>query len=137
MKILRITFFALLFPPQDCKAIYPNWITFGTNYKYVNEGDWIITQLTKRARKNHPNNHHGKSIVQPDFVVTCVDPHFVELKAPYGYYNGSGNRLDGGVHDDHLRIHHYTYRDESFMRGEKSSRVRKWGYDQGVLMKMI
>lgn len=52
------------------------------------------------------------------------------MKAPYGYYDGSGNDLTGSdVHDDHLRIHHYTYRDENFMRGEKSNRVRAWGYD--------
>jgi hypothetical protein len=115
--------------PKACKAIYANWLTFGTSYKYVKEGEWIITHLTKRAKIDNPNNHHGKSIVQPDFVVTCADPHFVELMAPHGYFDGSGKQWNGGVNIDLVRIHHYTYRDEGFMRGEKSKRVRIWGYD--------
>lgn len=115
--------------PKDCKAIYANWVTFGTSFKYVKEGDWIITQLTKRADINHSNNHHGKSIIQPDYVVTCNDPHLVEMKAPFGYFDGSGKTWRGGVNVDLIRCHHYTYRDEGFMRGEKSKRVRIWGYD--------
>lgn len=120
--------------PKQCVAIYPKWITFGTSYITVHPGEWMITRLFKRAPLDHPNNHHGKSIVQPEFVETCLDPHVVKLKAPHGYYNGNGDpEMGGGVNASRLRIHHYTYRDEAFMRGEKAERVRKWGYDPQVI----
>jgi len=119
--------------PKECKAIYANWVTFGTSYKKVNEGDWIITHLTKRAKMDHQNNHHGKSLIQPDYVETCVDPHLVVMKAPFVYYNGSGSPWKGGINVNWLRVHHYTYRDENFMRGEKARRVRIWGYDPQII----
>lgn len=115
--------------PLECVAVYATWATFGTNHKWLMPGESILRNLTKRAPLDHPNNIHGKSIVRPEFVETCVDPHFVVLMEGVHYFDGNQNRRTGGYKDQCLRINHYTYRDESFLRGEKSTRAILWGFN--------
>lgn len=119
--------------PEECVAIYANWITFGTSYVWLKPGEPMLPRLTLRTPIEHPNSHHGKTIVRPEFARGCVDPHFVVLYDGFKYYDGSRKEWGGGININNIRINHYTYRDESFLKGEKSARVRRWGFDPAIL----
>lgn len=117
----------------DKKAIYINWRQFGTSNLKLKKDYPILPYLTKCAPKTHVHCTHGKSIVKPKFVKKVRDPHWCIMKNGNDYYNGNGELFKGILYtkpephcDKLIRINHYTYRDESYMHGEKTKRMQKW-----------
>lgn len=113
---------------KDAVAIYVNWLQFGTGNITVGPGP-ILHVLTRCAPRENEWNTIGKSIVRPEAVVSCVEPHFCILRSPLLYFNGDGHMImDYKHHDSLIRINHYTFRDEWCFRNVKIPRYLKWGH---------
>jgi Glycosyltransferase family 92 len=107
------------------KAIYANWLMFGTGG--VSCPDYkILKSLTLCARIDNVWNSTGKSIVRPEWVTDCQDPHFCILKPDAIYHGGDGKELHHGHNAKHIRINHYTFRDEIFLHSVKKARAGAW-----------
>jgi hypothetical protein len=115
------------------KAIYAHWLMFGTG-GVTCPTKKILWCLTKCAAQGNPWNSIGKSIVRPEYVETCVDPHFCILKPDVLYRGGDGKELHSGHNAKYLRINHYTFRDELFLHTIKKERAEAWGQDFGDLL---
>jgi hypothetical protein len=116
-------------------AIYVNWRCFGTGGLTLKLKESCLFRLTACCEPFHPTTANGKSIVRPE----CVEEeklwyvHHCPLKKDRRYYNGDGNeipvsdiepKLDGQSHTKHLRINHYTMRDEYFFHNIRLQRNR-------------
>lgn len=107
-------------------AVYVNWKNFGTGGIFLKDGGSQIFNLTSCGPVDHPRNSTGKSIVRPEWVdaskVNYV--HHFNLKEGGVYANGDKEiiqRIDGhlktsGKHYNCLRINHYQFRDEKYLR---------------------
>lgn len=108
------------------KAIHVNWLMFGTGGITCPDHK-ILKKLIFCARKGNTWNGGGKSIVRPEYVVDCQDPHFCILSAEAMYYGGDGKEFHTGHNAKYIRINHYTFRDESFFHTIKKARYEAWG----------
>lgn len=125
-------------------AIYINWFHFGTSEVYLSKGENYLSRLTQCAKKYHPTNNTGKSIVRPECIQLDKfwNPHHFVLKPSSYYYNGDAERLsfegldlklDGKVHNTFIRLNHYTMRDESFFHNVKLARAGGIGIDESLV----
>ncbi len=121
---------------SDAAAVYVTWLQFGTGGVTVGPGESILRSLTRCAQLENMWNTIGKSIVRPDKVATCVDPHFCVLKTGI-YFDGDGNPgTNVGIHHNKLlRINHYTFRDEWFFWNIKVPRCTSWSISVEELIK--
>jgi hypothetical protein len=119
----------------DAAAVYVNWRNFGTGGVTLQRGGPILTELTSCARRDHPANSIGKSIVRPDAVLRTEMwyAHHVVLATGARYFDGDGDpipagdrepALDGRAHDGLLRINHYQMRDEAHFRSARLRRTK-------------
>lgn len=119
----------------DAKAIYVQWLVFGTSGIWLQENESMIRQLICCSNKQHAWNSVGKTIVRPENVliekIWCV--HHVPLKRFKNYLSGSGEMIpmvDFDLHMNahqgkYIRINHYFFRDEKFYREVKIPRKLK------------
>jgi len=107
------------------KAIYANWRMFGTGGVTCPDHK-ILKRLTLCAKVENVWNQTGKSIVRPEYVIGCIDPHYCILKEGIVYRGGDGEELHSGHNAKYIRINHYTFRDETFLHGVKKARSEAW-----------
>lgn len=105
-----------------------NWQMFGTSgVEVVPPGKLMVELLTKRAVKDHPEHFTVKSIVKPDLVRTCVNPHFVFYTAGYSVTPTEQIPFIGAIsptiNTEKIQINHYWLRDKEFMKNTKYPRL--------------
>lgn len=110
-----------------------NWQMYGTSdVSKIPADKLLIETLLWKAAVDHKTNYHVKSIVRPETVAFCYNPHFVIHKL--GYYQVDANKerfwgpLSPTVLIDKARINHYWSRDEHYYYGVKLARQTTWGY---------
>ena len=114
---------------SDADAIGVNWVMYGTsNVEYL--GDGRLTQnMIMRSPLEYPANIHVKSVVRPEKVSGCENPHYFLMKPNTRFVNEK-NEITSGPFSEHssniLRINHYWLRDLSFLKNEKSRRRGTW-----------
>jgi hypothetical protein len=114
-----------------------NWLCYGTSHVYKAPDGKMLDHLTWRGRKNHPENLHFKSIVRPNRVINCTNPHlcnyipgFFHVTTAYEPCAGKTNT----VRLDVLRINHYWTRDEWFLTQVKIPRYLQWGHTVEMIL---
>lgn len=121
----------LLVDYEQYGCLCANWVIYGTSYvSKIPEGELLIQRLTHRAALEDRVNFHVKSIVRPECVAGCYNPHFLGLRAHFSQINTDKVRFFGAfspyVQINAVRINHYTYRDENFLFSQKIPRLEKW-----------
>lgn len=119
---------------EDCSGILVNWQTFGTSHvARVPDDKLMIETLLLQSPPNAEVNTYCKSIVRPEAVRTCVDPHSVvyfpwsfavdpdKCVFPWKFHQNHPVKIDK------IRINHYWSRDEEFFNINKLARYESWG----------
>lgn len=119
------------------------WQIYGTSNVWdLQPGELMIEKLLYKG-PNDSGVGQFKSIVKPEYVEECMDPHWTKTKKrPLMYPNHVQFRHSPGFKTlpvDVIRINHYTYRTQSFYETVKKPRRALWGfnptpeYDQQLL----
>lgn len=120
----------------ECSGILVNWQVFGTSHvKRIPSDSFLIENLLLQAPENERMNTYCKSIIRPETVKYCNDPHTV-VYYPWSYSVDPDKRIFRwkfhefhSVKIDKIRINHYWSRDEDFLYKEKLARYEKWGME--------
>lgn len=112
-----------------------NWVIYGTSYiDELEEGAKITQHMVFRAPTDNKN---VKSIVRPNKVIDCINPHYFIMKDPSKTVNENKIFMEGpfSPHSSYiLRINHYWTRDRKFLFSEKLRRqILWWGVTQEEL----
>jgi hypothetical protein len=115
--------------------IFVNWRMFGTSHLTLPPPTLILPFLTKCSSREYIDNKIGKMIIRPEYMGDVITNEHV-TRGLVGFVDGSGNPYPyttpeeiwgnletASVHDELLRINHYTFRDESFLHDVKVPRV--------------
>lgn len=119
---------------ENCSGILINWQMFGTSHvKRIPEDCLMIEMLTLQSHPQFSENKLCKSIVRPDQVKWCVDPHTV-VYFPWSYSVDPDKYIfpwkfhaSHPIKIDKIRINHYWSRDEDFFHERKIVRSEQWG----------
>ncbi len=122
---------------NDCLSTYVssgvmvNWIMYGTsNVEKIPAGEKMLNHLVYRAPLNYEYHRIYKSIVRPEHVTECLNPHhFSYAKNRYSCdENGTPKTPEQmtGISVNKLRINHYWTRDMDFFYNVKLARRSKW-----------
>lgn len=108
-----------------------NWQVFGTSrVAKIGPNQLLIEALYLRCDANASVNLHVKSIVRPEYVIGCNNPHCVKYKKGQQQVNPDNVVFKGAfapyVAVDKIRINHYSYRDEYYFHNVKIPRLIKW-----------
>jgi hypothetical protein len=108
-----------------------NWQMYGTSNIYeIKENESMLQNLMYKMPTNHSTNFKFKSIVRPNFVVNCNNPHFCNYNFPHYHVNANLEKIiieNTGVYIDKIRLNHYWTRDEKYLNEVKIPRAKKWG----------
>lgn len=106
------------------------WVFYGTsNVETLAPGAWLKDNMVWRTREI---NITVKSIVRPDRVLDCVNPHFFIMQDPSRTVNENKELMSGPFTTPSaniLRINHYWPRDLEFFYSEKLRRRKAWVND--------
>jgi cellulose synthase/poly-beta-1,6-N-acetylglucosamine synthase-like glycosyltransferase len=112
---------------ENYGGVYINYLPFGTSHvKKIPSETLIIEAL------NHCSNeivNFGKSIVRPERVRSCTDPHRMWYHSPYEHVNTNFKSFDWippAIADDKLLIYHYCMGDIDHTLSVKIPRRTKW-----------
>lgn len=122
---------------SDASGILVNWQVYGTGHvAQIPEGGLITETLLYRSDEQNIMNTYCKSIVRPERVKYCCDPHNV-IYYPWYYAVDTDKVLypwqfhkNRTVKTDRARINHYWSRDEHFFNHVKLKRSEQWGIAQ-------
>lgn len=108
-----------------------NWQVYGTsNVERIPDHQTMRETLILKAPQNHTTNRYIKSIVRPETVYELDNPHSAKYKEGFFQVNTKKERFEGAlspsVEVDLLRINHYTFRDEEYLKTAKLPRLQKW-----------
>jgi Domain of unknown function. len=111
-----------------------NWVIYGTgNVEKIEPNEKMTDLLLWRAPFNTTVNKHVKSIVQPKYVVGCINAHHFAFFRGYSCVTENNDFVDSCFSDyvsvNLLRINHYFQRDLNFLHNIKLPRQAKWGKD--------
>jgi hypothetical protein len=119
---------------EECSAILVNWQLFGTSHVLrIPDNQLMIETLIMQSPVQTEANTYCKSIVRPESVKYCLDPHSV-IHYPWSYSVDPDKRIfvwkfhkSHPVNVDKIRINHYWSRDEEFFYTNKLARYENWG----------
>ena len=115
---------------EDFSCISVNWIMYGTsNVDKVPDGQNITDWLVYRSSLSYRGNRTCKSIVRPNKVQDCLNPHWFKMKDGLKNFSEKGIETFFGESDvsvNVFRINHYWSRDKQFFFNEKIPRRIKW-----------
>jgi hypothetical protein len=123
---------------ESFAGVCVNWQIFGTSgVAKIPSDELLIENLYKKAPENYPSNLHVKSIVRPEAVASCQNPHNVIFKWRYFQVDTLKNKFEGPfsptIVNEKLRINHYSMRDEHYLYGPKLSRQKAWGQGNNII----
>ncbi len=111
----------------DCHQIGVCWILYGTSgIQRLQYGEKLTDHMVMRHKDVSKT---VKSIVRPELVVDCLNPHWFVMSPGCNTVNESKEPMEGPFTTpkaDILRIHHYWPRDLDFLYGEKLRRQISW-----------
>lgn len=117
---------------KSAVGVYVNWQLYGTSGVYaVAENELMIEKLVMKAPTNYPRNSNCKTIVRPEYVSRCTNPHYIEYKRGYGHVLANGaspKKSMPGIYIDKIRINHYWTRDENFFYNQKIPRYQTFNH---------
>lgn len=112
---------------KDYGGVYIDYLFFGTSYfPKVPEHQTILETLTRCAKKPMA---FGKSIVRPERVKDCTDPHRMWYVEPYYHVDTNCktfNWTPEEFSDDTLLLHHYYVGDEDHALNVTFPRRQRW-----------
>jgi hypothetical protein len=101
----------LLTNNENAQAIGINWVMFGSSFNDNIQGGFLVDKYRYCENKQNP---HIKSIVQPRYVTSIDNPHFVSVKNPSKNIDFKGNIINGPFNNNYtidlIQINHYYYR---------------------------
>jgi hypothetical protein len=119
-------------------ALSVNWVMYGTSNTTLQENEKITEQLVYRAELNTPRNIHVKSIVQTQYIVGFVNPHYPLLHEGKQQVTENQQPFYGPfspyISVEQIRINHYWSRDLDFFYNEKIPRGEKWGKNRDEII---
>ena len=96
---------------EDTHALGVNWVIFGSSH-YDNTQDGLLVDKYRMCENRQ--NPHIKSIVQPQYVTSAYDPHFVILQNPSKYKDCKKNIISGPFNNNYtidlIQINHYSFK---------------------------
>lgn len=111
---------------ENYGGLYVNWLMFGTSdVKKIPKGYLMTEVLTRSAAE--PSSL-GKSIVRPECVAKCNDPHRMWYHHPFDHVTSDFKSFKwvAPMADDKILIHHYHTRDLDHLIHVKYPRRLKW-----------
>lgn len=119
---------------ENCSGVLVNWQVFGTSHvARVPEDKLMIETLLLQSPPDSEVNTFCKTIVRPEAVKACVDPHSV-IYYPWSFGVDPDQRVfhwrfhkSHPIKIDKVRINHYWSRDEEFFNTNKLARYEYWG----------
>ena len=113
-----------------------NWQMFGTAHvARIPEGQTMVESLRYKQSTNHNNHKVIKSIVQPDKVSCCVNPHWVYFDKGYTVntdFKKCNEALSPTVCIDKIRLNHYWPRDEEYLYTVKYEHIHKYSPETSI-----
>ena len=105
---------------------------FGTGLvDRIPEGKLLIESLVLRGKDSSIHHLNFKSIVRPELVLGCDNPHYMHFMPGWPLVSERKQALTQeelrNVKPEKLRINHYWSRDEEFFRDHKVGRSERWG----------
>lgn len=119
---------------EECSSVLVNWQVFGTsNVAKIPDNQLMIETLLMQSAVDAEMNTFCKSLVRPEKVKYCNDPHAV-IHYPWSYsvdpdkhvFRWKFHKLHP-VKIDKIRVNHYWSRDEEFFFTNKLARYENWG----------
>lgn len=107
-------------------GLYVNWLEFGTSHvEKIPKDRLMIEMLTRCSKQPRPL---GKSIVRPERVSHCTDPHRMWYHPPYNHVNSDFKTFDWNapVAKNKILVHHYMTRDLDHLTNVKYPRRQIW-----------
>lgn len=112
---------------ENFGGVVANWLMFGPSNIYdIPPNKLMIELLTSCAPRNHIENIHVKSIVQPRYTIDCTCPHFFlyvqnkcSVETDFTPIEGS---FSSSIKLDQLRINHYWTRTGRYLHEFKIPR---------------
>jgi hypothetical protein len=116
---------------DDVAGLTINWQVFGTSHVHrIPEDKLLIEMLTLKLPEDADANRHIKSIVRPEYIDKCDNPHHMIYKPGYFQVNSDKMKFEGAfspyIQINSVRINHYIARDRHFTQTTKLPRRRKW-----------
>jgi hypothetical protein len=116
-----------------------NWQVFGTSdVSKVAEDELLIEKLIMKLPQDADVNRHVKSIVRPEWIAGCDNPHYMLYKNGKFQVASDRKKFIGPFSPDIqlnvIRINHYTIRDEYYLHHFKLPRVAKWDVDVAAVV---
>lgn len=112
---------------ENYGGLYVNWLMFGTSHIQK-----ILSQCLMIEALNHcaiAPVPVGKSIVRPERISGCTNPHYMQYKAPYFQVNTDHQAFEKNncpVASDQMLIYHYYTRDIDHLLNVKLPRRKIW-----------
>ena len=125
---------------SECSGVCVNWQNFGTSHVRKLEpkdGSFnTINHFVYKMKWDHAWNNNFKSIVKPEHVLSCPNPHFCFYLADYFNVNTSYERVEkiSPVSIDVMQLNHYWTRDEWYFHNKKLPRWNKKGIHTQVFL---
>lgn len=123
---------------EDYAGVCINWVFFGTSNIWEVPYGKMTKTLLYRAPLNFKDHAQIKTIVKPEEVLSCKNPHYFIFKDFKYAVNSDKEICDGCLSNicmDKIRLHHYWCRDKKFMIEEKILRRQKWyGLDTNIIL---
>ena len=106
---------------NEC-AVGVNWQMFGSNGRQTAGPEPVIERFIRKTRTDDPVNTHVKSIVKPEYVLACKDPHHFKLPKYSWTVNENYRKFVGPfsapVSVKKLRVNHY------FLKSAEEGQIR-------------
>lgn len=120
------------FEKEGIGGVGINWQMFGTSFiPNITENQLLTELLTLKAREDHEENEHIKSIVRPEYVIEPPGVHNFTYREGYHQVNPNQEHFTGPIAPyiatDKIQINHYWAKDEAFFNSIKIPRRLNWG----------
>jgi hypothetical protein len=114
----------------DCAGVVVNWVMYGTsNVEKILPHEKLVDKLLFRSSLNEPVNLHVKTIVRPNKVIDCINPHFFIYKQNKTAVDENFQPVNGPFSSKNsvnvFRINHYWTRDKYYFYNHKLERQMK------------
>lgn len=105
-----------------------NWALFGSSGFETRPSGLQIENFLSRVPDSHDTSRWVKSIIQPDRVISCPEPHSFVYKDGFFSVNESGARVDGrhvNASYQKIQLNHYFTRSKS----EYAEKLSRWAVE--------
>lgn len=112
---------------EKCGGLYLCYLFFGTSHVEKRPQDRLVIETLNHSAAEATK--FGKSIVRPERVRICQDPHRMHYRLPYSHVTSDFRTFDWTpetLPDDQILLHHYYTGDLDHYINHKFPRRAKW-----------